>query len=618
MVANFPNSASILFLQSICSSWNKGLTHDPVDETTVVTGHNLPAKPSDFNNNRLIGTTRTDVITYENTCDIPIGHPQIPNECKLLRCRWDDAVYDALHQCASDAYKRPGVRDDYEQWKKYSHTHGVPIDEGNMKTSKMFTFDFAKMLLHFHVSLPIAGIIAVLLYVASSLCGFYRFIETLKDYIHGCRCRVCQRDFRLIKTLNRGPSSRIDLALFLGKDQSSDLEVALKIIPIKELTEISTIQQECRRLSRLNHKYVIRYYDDFLHCEWGWNLFLAPRIYCVIVTEYCQKGSLADLIEDEYDTLTEEYTLGIFKKLVMAVKYLHEHSLIHRDIKSPNILVASKNDVRLADFGLCDTCILKTSRKKMIKMRLLEVDAHIDKGDYIEHWSEDDEEEYDEEEDEDLEYTSDTPVDRLKRKEEENNRRFANKIKRLYREFNVGPRVSRCFNRRTMTENDILPETRIINRTWREWRTCFPRHPIIFTKLKKWFKYYDALYKNTNNKYVQNCNAYVPPQIGTRCYAAPEILHNVGYSRSSDIWALGCVLLELCSGVFMWELSYNLGEQPEQVVTLVSNLPTQVSEGTKHLILQMLSVCPNTRPNAAQILRSIRKIEETQKANSLG
>merc|ERR1712137_512076 len=46
---------------------------------------------------------------------------------------------------------------------------------------------------------------------------------------------------------------------------------------------------------------------------------------------------------------------------------------------------------------------------------------------------------------------------------------------------------------------------------------------------------------------------------GTDCYMAPEMLSSSRYGKPADMWSLGCVLYELCTGQFMWELDGILG-----------------------------------------------------------
>ncbi|KAE9191719.1 hypothetical protein PF004_g21523 [Phytophthora fragariae] len=94
--------------------------------------------------------------------------------------------------------------------------------------------------------------------------------------------------------------------------------------------------------------------------------------------------------------------------------------------------------------------------------------------------------------------------------------------------------------------------------------------------------------------------------IGTPLYMAPEVLEGKEYSFSSDVWALGCVLYELCTGKppFMASTTPQLlnkichGDyQPIQKTGSLtsSRLPT--------LIGSMLSLRPELRPSVEQLLR---------------
>jgi serine/threonine protein kinase len=51
--------------------------------------------------------------------------------------------------------------------------------------------------------------------------------------------------------------------------------------------------------------------------------------------------------------MSEAIVMGIFIDIVEAVKYIHARDIIHRDIKSENILIAADYSAQLGDFGLC-------------------------------------------------------------------------------------------------------------------------------------------------------------------------------------------------------------------------------------------------------------------------
>ncbi|CEM37596.1 unnamed protein product [Vitrella brassicaformis CCMP3155] len=96
-------------------------------------------------------------------------------------------------------------------------------------------------------------------------------------------------------------------------------------------------------------------------------------------------------------------------------------------------------------------------------------------------------------------------------------------------------------------------------------------------------------------------------QAGTECYMAPEMLSSSRYGKPADVWSLGCVLLEMCSGTFMWELDGLLGAQVMQearcIHEMVDALPPAIKPSLRTLIKRLLHPDPSQRPTLADLLR---------------
>lgn len=71
-----------------------------------------------------------------------------------------------------------------------------------------------------------------------------------------------------------------------------------------------------------------------------------------IVTEFVKSGSLYDLIHKKKVKLSPEERRNIVNQILGSINYLHQHDIVHRDIKSHNFLVYENYTVKLCDFGL--------------------------------------------------------------------------------------------------------------------------------------------------------------------------------------------------------------------------------------------------------------------------
>jgi len=69
-----------------------------------------------------------------------------------------------------------------------------------------------------------------------------------------------------------------------------------------------------------------------------------------IVTELCSGGELFDYLVEK-GRLSETETKFIFGQLCLAVAYLHDKGIVHRDLKLENVLLDEHCRVKLGDFG---------------------------------------------------------------------------------------------------------------------------------------------------------------------------------------------------------------------------------------------------------------------------
>ena len=103
-------------------------------------------------------------------------------------------------------------------------------------------------------------------------------------------------------------------------------------------------RNEVKCLRQLDHPYILELLDayDFTSASGGKG--------SAIVTEYCAKGNLQQYLEKYRPNEAER--LKWCQQLAEAMKYIHSKGIIHRDIKPDNLLIDSKDDVRIADVGI--------------------------------------------------------------------------------------------------------------------------------------------------------------------------------------------------------------------------------------------------------------------------
>ncbi|KAJ3207867.1 Protein kinase [Entophlyctis luteolus] len=142
--------------------------------------------------------------------------------------------------------------------------------------------------------------------------------------------------FRKVKKVGEGASGKVYLSRNIH-DPSAPT-VAIKEMSLAKQPRKDLLLNEILIMKECVHPNIVKYIDSYLV---GGELWL--------ILEYMEGGKLTDIIDD--NKLTESQIAAICCEVVKGLIHLHKRAIIHRDIKSDNVLVGRDGNIKLTDFG---------------------------------------------------------------------------------------------------------------------------------------------------------------------------------------------------------------------------------------------------------------------------
>ncbi|CEI93157.1 Putative STE/STE20/PAKA protein kinase [Rhizopus microsporus] len=143
--------------------------------------------------------------------------------------------------------------------------------------------------------------------------------------------------YKKLKRVGQGASGSVYVALSLA----TNTKVAIKQMDLSSQPRKDLIVTEILVMKESQHPNIVNYLDSFLirnNDLW-------------VVMEYMEGGALTDVIDN--NTMTEQQIATVCHETTAGLLHLHSQNILHRDIKSDNILLNAHGQVKISDFGFC-------------------------------------------------------------------------------------------------------------------------------------------------------------------------------------------------------------------------------------------------------------------------
>ncbi|CAK4090760.1 unnamed protein product [Aphanomyces euteiches] len=165
------------------------------------------------------------------------------------------------------------------------------------------------------------------------------------------RDQVSFKDLDVLRTLGTGTFGRVKLV----KHKVSGMPYAMKVMQKAQVVAYKqqiNILNEKNILARCNHPFILKLFQTFKDDE------------CLyLLMEFVQGGELFAYLHNSdrpSGRLPNDHARFYASHVLLALEYLHDRSIVYRDLKPENLLIDQEGYIKVVDFGFAKVCLDRT------------------------------------------------------------------------------------------------------------------------------------------------------------------------------------------------------------------------------------------------------------------